>query len=428
MSPSFPPSPGPTPHRPWPRLAGLLAGLVLAATAYATPPDTPTPPWGAPLRVPMAQALEAAWARSVASAELAGQQQRAQAGQAMAASWFSAAPALAAAHRRDTGHAAQSAREIELGMSWPLWWPGQRERSRQTANAEARLAEAYQRLARWHLAGQLRDTAAQLQAAELAWRQAHQQRQMLHTLATDVARRVQAGDLAPADNLAAQAEVLAAQAQQAAAEHQVQVQQAAWQLLTGLDAWPDNEGLTGDTPSPQTSPHPATEEAEIQLSLTQHRLALIQAQRGGPPELGVSLSQERTGSGPARDNRVTLALRVPLNTGPHNQVPLASALSAQAMALANLQQIQRQTSADLARAHQAERSALAQYEAEQARAGLLRQRAQWLQKSFDAGETALPDLLRALASAFQADAAAAHQQAALAQARVRLHHTRGQLP
>lgn len=428
MSPSCPLSSGPAPHRPGSRLACLLAGLVLAATAYATPPDIPHPPWGVPLRVPMAQALDAAWARSVASAELAGQQQRAQAGQAVAARWFAAAPALAVAQSRGLGHAAQGAREIELGMSWPLWWPGQRERSRQTADAEARLAEAYQRLARWQLAGQLRDTAAQLQAAELAWRQAHQQRQMLHTLAADVARRVQAGDLAPADSLAAQAEVLAAQAQETAAAHQVQTQETAWQLLTGLDAWPAYEALTGDIPSPLTTPHPATQEAETQLDLAQHRLALIQAQRGGPPELGVNLSQERAGPGQARENRVTLALRVPLNTGPHNQIPLASALSAQAMALANLQRIQRQTGADLARAQQAERSALAQYEAEQARAGLLRQRAQWLQKSFDAGETALPDLLRALASAFQADAAAAQQQAALAQARVRLHHTQGQLP
>ena len=51
-----------------------------------------------------------------------------------------------------------------------------------------------------------------------------------------------------------------------------------------------------------------------------------------------------------------------------------------------------------------------------------------IDKSFRAGETPLPDLLRALAAAAQADSAVARQTAALGLARARLQQTLGLLP
>jgi len=74
------------------------------------------------------------------------------------------------------------------------------------------------------------------------------------------------------------------------------------------------------------------------------------------------------------------------------------------------------------------RSAERQVEAEGARAELLRERAALITKSFHAGESALPELLRATAAAAQAAAAAASQRAALGLARARLNQIHGQLP
>ena len=74
------------------------------------------------------------------------------------------------------------------------------------------------------------------------------------------------------------------------------------------------------------------------------------------------------------------------------------------------------------------RSAEAQLDAETARAGLLRERASLIDKSFRAGETPLPELLRALAAAAQADSAAARQTAALGLARARLQQALGLFP
>jgi cobalt-zinc-cadmium efflux system outer membrane protein len=69
-----------------------------------------------------------------------------------------------------------------------------------------------------------------------------------------------------------------------------------------------------------------------------------------------------------------------------------------------------------------------QHRAETDRAGLLRERAALLQRSFSAGETPLPDLLRARALAARADAAVARQQIALGRAHARLQQALGELP
>jgi cobalt-zinc-cadmium efflux system outer membrane protein len=58
----------------------------------------------------------------------------------------------------------------------------------------------------------------------------------------------------------------------------------------------------------------------------------------------------------------------------------------------------------------------------------LRERAAHLDKAFRAGEAALPDLLRALSAAAQAELAHARQQAALGVAFARLQYAQGVNP
>ena len=73
-------------------------------------------------------------------------------------------------------------------------------------------------------------------------------------------------------------------------------------------------------------------------------------------------------------------------------------------------------------------SAHRQVEIARTRAVLLRERAQLIDASFKAGESPLPELLRAVNAAGQADAALARQQAALGMAHAQLQQTLGLLP
>jgi outer membrane protein TolC len=375
----------------------------------------------------MAQALDAAWARSLESVESRSRQKLAQAQQRVASTWLAGPPTLELSQREGQGSAAEGSRETDVGLALPLWRFGQRQQNVEAADAESAWAGAAEQVARLRLAAQVREQASRLRLAEVEVQQAARQRQLIEKLSNDVERRVKAGDLAPADALAARADMLAARAQEKEAQQAHAVQRSAWALLTGLAVAPQPEELKA-TGAAALDEHIEVRLADAALQRARHRLAQAQAERGAPPELGIGLRQERPGLGQPRQSSVALSLRVPFGTQAHNQPRLAAALAEEDMALATQQRLHRQLEAelDLARGHLA--TSQAQAEAEQERAALLSERAQLLQKSFQAGESSLPELLRAMAAAAQASSASARQQAGLAQAQARVQQALGQLP
>ena len=150
--------------------------------------------------------------------------------------------------------------------------------------------------------------------------------------------------------------------------------------------------------------------------------------RRDAPELTVGLRQDVPGRAEASQGSLVVGLRLPFGTDDRNRPLEAAALAELNMAETHEQRLRERLDSDIAAARDAQRSAEAQLEAESARARLLRERATLIDKSFRAGETPLPDLLRALAAATQADSAVARQTAALGLARARLQQTLGLLP
>ena len=377
------------------------------------------------------QAVDAAWARSPLNVEAQGRQRVAQAARQVADSWLVAPPSLNVGQREGVSSTSRGERETELGVSLPLWRWDQRARSQASASAEAAWADASQQVARWRVAGLVREAAARVRLAQADLLQVDAQHQLLAKLAEDVARRVRAGDLAPSDELAAKAELLGWEAQTSQARWSLQAEMSAWQTLTGLTALPLAEPIAipgaVQATTDDLAGHPEAQLANLEVERARARVASASQLAGAAPELGVSWRQERANLGVTQSS-VALSMKLPLGTATHRQPQLAAALAAQDTALAEQAQTQRHLSAQLglAQAHWA--NTQAQATTEQERARLLRQRGQWLQRSFAAGETALPDLLRALTAAAQAEAASARQQAALTQAWARLQHAQGLMP
>ena len=79
-------------------------------------------------------------------------------------------------------------------------------------------------------------------------------------------------------------------------------------------------------------------------------------------------------------------------------------------------------------ARQALDTAQRQLEAQRSRAGLLDERARLLDRAFQAGETPLPEVLRARSAAAQAHGSLARHRAAVGLARARLHQSMGSTP
>jgi outer membrane protein, heavy metal efflux system len=424
--------------KPTPWLAAcVIAGSLAAGPVRAQPAPAPQGTQAALAStaamsagsVTLGAALDAAWQRAVAARESAGQRRRAEVDRAAAGSLWAAPPSLELSHRDDRLQSNAGQRETEVGVTVPLWLPGQRAARASTADAAVSQAQAAADVARLRLAGELREAAWQIASLQAEAAQADNQSQALKQLAGDVERRVRAGDLARADALAAQAEQLAASALQSDVRQRLHAAGARWALLTGLTAAPDLTKEAGiDGVPATTTAHPELQLASQSTELARKRLELVRHSRRDAPELTVGLRQDVPGRAETSKDSLIVGLRLPFGTDDRYRPLEAAALVDLEVAETQEQRLRERLDSDVAAARSAQRAAEAQLEAETARAGLLRERAALVDKSFRAGETPLPDQLRALAAAGQADSAVARQTAALGLAHARLQQAFGLIP
>jgi outer membrane protein TolC len=409
---------------------GVFAGsvscvLLSAALAQSLPIDAPAA--ASASRVTLAQASESAWQRAVQAREADGQILRAQAERLTASSLWAGSPALELSHRDDRWQTNQGRRESEVGLAWPLWLPGQRAARNAAVDAELELGQAAVQAGRLHFAGLVREASWRMAAERADVELAQAQTRYLKGIADDVERRVKAGDLAHADALAAKAELLSAHAAQNAARSRLQALGSEWTVLTGMEAIPDASEMLSAT-GPDLSSHPDVRLAELTVERARKRLDVVNVSRREPPEVIFRLRQDMPGRAQAAQNSMGIGLRIPFGTDGRNQPLQAAALSELDIAQTSAQRLRERLSAQAAVARTDVQAAQEQLDVERLRAGLLRERAGLIDRSFKAGETPLPELLRSLSAASQAEATLARQQTAAGLARARLQQTLGILP
>lgn len=406
------------------KYAGALAAFAVAIILMAAP--VPGSAQQAP--VTLAQAVDAAWARSARSVEAAGQMRTALADRSAASALLAAPPALELGVLDNRQRSHLSSRETEMSVALPLWLPGQRSARIGAAQARHALAAEVAAAGRLRIAGVVLDAAwgIEIRKAELA--SAEARHAGLDALANDVTRRVDAGDLAAADLLAVEAERLAATAGLTQARQDLNAASLRWTALTGL-----SEPLPLEAPGETALTVPTEEHPELRLAaravdLARHRLEVVKSSRRDAPELSARLRQEVSRGPEPNTHGIGLALRIPLGTAARNEPMLAAALSELELVQASHQELRRQLAADQATTRAAVDAAQLQLADQERRARLLRERFRLVEKSFKAGETPLPELLRTLTAADEADAALRRQRAALGQAAARLQLTLGTSP
>jgi outer membrane protein, heavy metal efflux system len=390
--------------------AVLLAGWVAQSFAQALPS--------------LADAVESAWRRAASSTEAAGQARRAEAERAAASAPWAAPPAVEVGVTRDRQRAGGTSRESELGVAVPLWLPGQRAARLGEVEAEVSTAAATATAERLRLAGAVREAAAEVALQRAEVQAASGEARDLQALARDVERRLAAGDLARADALAANAESLAAATSLARAQQRLQAAELNWQTLTGLK---QVSALLPEAAPATVAEHPALQAAARKVELARQRLQVADTSRRESPELVVRARHE-SATGEPGTRGLGVALRIPLGTAGRNDPLLAAALSQLELAQASERELRQRLEGEVSAARLAQQSARQQLGDQGRRAALLRERAALMEKSFKAGETALPEMLRALTAAAQAEADLARSQATLAQATSRLQQALGVMP
>lgn len=405
------------------RACALAGATILSSAAAAQSGPPPAAGLGA--------AVEAAWQRAVSAREADSQRRRAQAERTVASSWAAGSPSVELGYRDDRWHGDLGNREAEVGLAWPLWLPSQKAASGKVAEASLALAAAAERAARLRLSGEVLDAYWSVRTHEVELAAVESQLTALHKLADDVDRRVRAGDLARTDALAARAEHLDASAQRSEAAQRVAAARLRWAELTGMTALPqlpqtDDAALPGATSS--LDDHPEMNAARLAADQARSRLDLTLASRREAPELLLGLRQEVPERGASTQHSVLVRLRVAIGTAARNEPLQAAAAGELEVAQVAEQRTRDRLAAQLEIARTALAAATQQLGVERERSALLRERATLIDRSFRAGETSLPDALRALAAAAQAEAALARQTAALGLAQARLQHALGLLP
>ena len=409
-------------------LSCVLVCMALVFPAFGQAQDIKqVEPSAANVSLTLNQALEAAWQRSLEASESRSRLAIVQADQAVNQNWLAAAPAFSIGQRDGKAGTPSGSRETELGMSFPLWWPGQRAAGGQATQSQLGLSHATEQAERLRLAGRLREVIGSLHLAEAELHQVERQVQDLGQLTQDVEKRVRAGDLSPSDALAARSELLGAQAQAVAARQALAVQQSHWHFLTGV---PSLKLQTRAAPALAQLPdtHPELVLANAALDLGQRRADLARVQRSDSPELSLGMRQDRPGQGAGLQSSVVVALRVPVGGQVYQQPRIAAALGELDIAQTQALRTRQRLTAEVTLAQSQLSLSQAQLQAERERTQLLAERARLIEKSFRAGETALPEMLRALAAAVSAESALARQQINHQTAIARIEQALGLLP
>lgn len=372
----------------------------------------------------LTRAFEAAWKISVASVQAEGLMLRAEAQRAVAGSVLAAAPAVELDHREARPPGGGSARETEASLVLPLWMPGQKKTSAEAADAEAAFAAASLQAARLQVAGEVREAAWELLGAEAEEEAARDHQDGLAELAADVDRRVAAGDLARSDALAATGEMLAARAARQEAASRAESARSRWALLTSLPT-------IVEANEPEREPsgdHPDRALARSAIERARRQLDSVKASRREPPELSLRARRETPDANTPAFHGIGLGIRIPLGSVARNAPRDAEAVAALEEARAQERRAAAKIESEQRAARQSLAAAQQRLEALQSRSALLRERASLIDRSYRAGETALPELLRARDAAAQARAAAARQIAETGLARARLLQALGILP
>jgi cobalt-zinc-cadmium efflux system outer membrane protein len=388
----------------------LLLGLAQAASAAG-----------------LREALDRAWARNPQAQAAEAREAEARARVDAARSLLPGAPAVSLRYRTDQLTEERGFREYEAELELPLWLPGEQRARVELALREQAEALAALQAARLEIAGELRERVWAAALARSEFELARSRAETSQALEDDVARRVQAGELARTDLLLAKNETLAARAALLEAESREQQAQTAYLALTG-DARLPEPGEEAPAPESGLDAHPALEARRqgIALALAKQRLAL--ESRRDSPELALVTRRERAGRGDPWEDTWGLRLKIPFATDARNRPAIASANRELIQLEAEYRQARLRLEAEIAQKRREHESAVSQLRLAREKREVAAENLALIKKAFDLGEFELADLLRTRALAQEAELALAQQSVAMARARAALNQALGVLP
>ncbi len=371
--------------------------------------------------------FEKAWANSPQGKTVVAKREEAIASRTVAESLFPGTPKIGLAQRTDRWNDNLGKEESEIGISVPLWLPGQK--SARIAVAEADGDESQRSIAatRLAVAGELRTALWTLYLAQSEAAVAIERLDAAVKLEADVARRVKVGETARSDLLLVKQETSSARAAAAEAKARVVRSTQRYRVLTGSDRLPDNPqepvmaAATDDI-------HPRLAAGQAIAERARAGMKLARESRRDAPSIGVQYRRERDASGATPRDSVGFAITIPFSGEVRNAPLIASANTALIQADAQYQRLLADVEAEVMEAEAQLDSARIGAELTVDREQAAAERLALMRRAFELGETALVELLRAQTQAIEARIDLGRSRARLSAAQANLNQARGITP
>jgi len=384
--------------------------------------------WPAVAETTMAELLDLAWDRHPQARALEARRFEAEARREVADGLVPEPGALSVGAHNDGAGRNLGKQGVDAELSVPLWLPGQRLARQTLAQQERDAVEAEAAVLRLKLAGELREAWGTAQLARMSRELARRRLETAMALEADVVRRYRVGDVARVDANLASNERLIAEAALAEAQTATRASEQAWRTLTGQAPPQKIEDESIGLRAAAIESHPLLRLAAVNARTARARVKLAEHSQRDTPELALSLSRERDDTDAALNTIIGVKLRIPFAGSARNQQAAASASAESATADAEFALARARVELAVESARAEIEAARRQLEFAADRHRLTADNLQLTQRAFQLGELDLANLLRARATAFEAELNFNQQSHAQALAQARLKQAQGDLP
>jgi len=300
------------------RVGLLTAGLLMGAGAWGKPQRTPAVPVGfAEPMITMHQAVAEAWARLPQRNSLAAQQNSAAARYLAGGAIVPNAPTAVVSDFNDRiAGSNYNYITTQVGVSTPVWLPGEGTATQNAAQAERVAIEAQAAMAHLVLAADVLRLATSATDAANTRAIAARRLATSRALAGDLSRQFAVGEAAQSDALAAEADAANAAVTLAQAESQLGAAKVTLAEVTGSPAIPALVVPAGIMPAGMVAlpegEHPQLRAAMEQVQAAQAQQRLVYLQDRDDPEIGLQgINEKQPGTqwDTRRDGDVPLCYR-----------------------------------------------------------------------------------------------------------------------
>jgi len=364
-------------------------------------------------RISLASVFEQAIEQAPESVLLQSADEQARAMQALARRWIVGAPSWQTSIVDDRLQTDQGLRELETGLAFDLWLPGQRRDARALGEAYNQRSAAWQRWLKWLIAGRLRTAMAEMETADLALESATEIAQQAERLLDSTRRLQRAGAASELEVIQAETLWLQRQREQMEAATARVNAEREWQQLTGLNVRPDTHRETPSTLETVPADHPLLALRQSELAIGDGAILAAEREARGSPNLSVGLRRERGDWQQPYINSAAISISIPISSravvnaaGSEARAARNESELARIQDLRELNTLLQQTQRELASVNAA--LPMAQREAE-----LGQRQQQMAQTAFETGEIDLPEVILILQRAYESTLA--YQQMLLRQ-------------